>query len=169
MRALLIVLVLVLGALVAGSAALFVWPREDDVDHADAIVVLAGDFTRRLPTGRRLWERGVAPTLVLSVEPDPEYPRGLCRRPRVVCFRADPYSTAGEAETFAPIARRRGWKRVLVVSSVYHVTRARMIFRRCVDAEVDAVGAGEPVLGLLHNIAWEWPKLGYALTVKRDC
>ena len=162
-------LLLLLGALSVATAFLFVWPREDDVARADAVLVLAGNFKKRLPEGRQLWERGIAPTLVLSVEPDEDYPRELCRRPRIVCFDAKPYSTAGEAETFAPIARRRGWSRILLVTSVYHVTRARMLFRRCVDGEVDAVGTHEPAFGLLHNIAWEWPKLGYALTVKRGC
>jgi uncharacterized SAM-binding protein YcdF (DUF218 family) len=168
-RALLVLLVVLLLALAAGSAVLFVWPREDEVAHADAIVVLAGNFKDRLPEGRRLWERGVAPTLVLSVEPEPDYPRALCRRPRVVCFEADPYSTSGEAETLAPIARRRGWKSILLVTSVYHVTRARMLFGRCVAGKVYAVGVDEPALELLHGIVWEWPKLGYAVAVKRAC
>jgi uncharacterized SAM-binding protein YcdF (DUF218 family) len=168
-RRILVLLLVLIVALVVGSALLFVWPREDEVDRADAIVVLAGNFRHRLPDGRRLWERGVAPTLVLSVEPDEDYPRGLCRRPRVVCFTAKPYSTVGEAETLAPIVRRRGWKKIVLVTSVYHVTRARLLFRRCVDGEVQAYGAHEPVLDLLHGLAWEWPKLAYALTLKRDC
>jgi hypothetical protein len=44
-----------------------------------------------------------------------------------------------------------------------------MLFRRCVDGDVYAVGADEPALDLLHGLVWEWPKLGYALTAERGC
>lgn len=169
MRRALAVLVLLLAALAVASFVLFVHPREDSVAHADAVVVLAGDVEDRLPEGRRLWEQGVAPTLALSRDHDWEFPDALCRRPRVVCFDADPYSTIGEAEAFGALARRRGWKRVLLVTSVYHVTRARMLFARCVDGDVYATGTGEPAGALLHGLVWEWPKLGYSLTVKRGC
>jgi hypothetical protein len=168
-RRVLVLLVLVLAALAVASTILFVRPREDHPVRVDAILVLAGNATDRVPEGLRLWHAGVAPTLVLSRDTDDDFPRGLCGRPRVVCFQADPYSTIGEAESFAPIARRRGWKRVLLVSSVYHVTRARMLFRRCVGDGVLATGSHEPPLDLLHGLVWEWPKLGYSLTVKRDC
>jgi uncharacterized SAM-binding protein YcdF (DUF218 family) len=167
-RILFVLLVLALGVVVA-SVLLFVRPREDEPARADAILVLAGNVEGRLPEGLRLWREGVAPTLVLSRDLDDDFPRALCRRPRVICFDAKPYSTIGEAESFAPIARRHRWKRVLLVSSRYHVTRARMLFSRCVDAQVLATGTHEPPVDLVHGLVWEWPKLGYSLTVKRDC
>ena len=50
---------------------------------------------------------------------------------RVVCFTAVPFSTRGEAETVARLARARGWHSVVVVTSTFHITRAHMLFRRC--------------------------------------
>jgi hypothetical protein len=165
----LLVLVVLPAAFLAVSARLYAWPDEDAPRRVDVVLVLAGDFEDRLPVGRELVERGVARELALSEEPDPDYPRRLCRRPRVSCFQADPYSTIGEAATFRSVAARHGWRSVLVVTSVYHVTRARMLFRRCLDGPVYATGADEGALGLAHGAFWEWPKLVYSLTVRRGC
>lgn len=169
MRLWILVVLLLLAAFVALGARLFVWPDEDAPRRVDAVVVLAGDWEDRLPLAQGLVEQGVARTLVLSEEPVADYPRDLCRRANVTCFQADPYSTTGEAQTFAPLARRRGWRSVVVVTSVYHVTRARLLFRRCLDGTVFVVGADEPALDLLHGAAWEWPKLVHALTLRRGC
>ena len=160
-------------ALVAAFAGLSVWlfafPRERVPQDADAVVVLAGNWQVRLAVGRRLVREGAAPVLALSEDTDDDWPRGLCRNANVVCFQADPYSTYGEAETLGEVAERRGWDDVVVVTSDYHLTRARLLLDRCVDGEVGAVAAEEPFLEWLHGAAWEWPKLLHALTVKRGC
>ena len=88
---------------------------------------------------------------------------------RTICFHPQPYSTRGEARFVARLARRRGWRRVVIVTSTYHVTRARMIFRRCVAGDVDAVGARPPLAEWATGVAYEWAKLGYALTLGRRC
>jgi uncharacterized SAM-binding protein YcdF (DUF218 family) len=119
---------------------------------------------------------GVAPTLVISGGLDPRQPeaRQLCREgqidgSRVLCFMPDPDSTRGEAHKVAELAERLGWQRVLLVTSTFHVTRARMLFDRCLDADVDAVGAQYPWTSIPTAIAGEWVKLGLSLTVNRDC
>jgi uncharacterized SAM-binding protein YcdF (DUF218 family) len=165
----LLVLALLAAAFVALTARLFAFPAEDAPERADVVVVLAGNSDLRIPAGRRLVREGVAPRLVLSEEDNRDFPRVLCRRADVTCFQADPFSTTGEAATFGELARRRGWRRVVVVTSDYHLTRARLLFERCVGGDVDAVAADEDVLSWLHGTAWEWPKLLHALTVKRDC
>lgn len=164
-----LLLILVVLALAGASARFIVWPEEDAPGRADAIVVLAGDPERRVPEGLRLFESGAAPALVLSADGDQDFPRELCRRESVVCFEARPYSTTGEAETFARLAHRRSWRSVIVVTSRYHVVRARLVFRRCVDGDVRAVGVGADLIDFAYGAAWEWPKLAHALTVKRDC
>ena len=169
MRLWLLVLAVLAAAFVALTVRLFAFPGEDAPARADAVVVLAGNSGLRIPAGRRLVREGVAPRLVLSEENDRDFPRALCRRENVTCFQADPFSTAGEAAAFGELARRRGWRRVVVVTSDYHLTRARLLFERCVDGDVGAVAADEGVIGWLHGTAWEWPKLIHALTVKRDC
>src|ERR671910_2058247 len=95
-------------------AVLFVWPRDDSPRRADAVVVLAGGRKLRLEKGLELMRRDLAHTLVIS---DGEA-RGwleanrLCKGAatgfRVVCFTPDPYSTQGEAQGVARLARERG-------------------------------------------------------------
>jgi hypothetical protein len=171
LRKALVVLAALVVLWLTACAFLFLWPREDSVSHADAIVVLAGDATHRIPPGVALFRRGVAPNLVLSRDTGPGWDRrsGLCGRRRVVCFRAKPFSTQGEAETVARIARRRGWRSLVVVSSRYHVFRARMLFRRCVKGRVDAVGTGYDRRWLPLILPLESAKLLRALTTERGC
>lgn len=159
--------------LAAATAALFVFPPEDHPRRADVVVVLSGSHDR-LPEGLELMRRGVAPVLVISDGAVPGWPAAnrLCRGGvsfRVVCFHANPYSTRGEARFVAGLMRRRGWTRVVVVTSRYHVLRARMDFRRCVDGDVDGVGASTSLAKWVAGAALEWPKLGYALTLGRGC
>jgi uncharacterized SAM-binding protein YcdF (DUF218 family) len=118
--------------------------------------------------------RRVAPVLVISDGAVPGWSLGnrLCRGGasfRVVCFHPDPYSTRGEARFVAGLMKRRGWKHVVVVTSRYHVLRARMDFRRCVDGDVDGVGASTSLGRWAAGIVQEWPKLAYALTFGRSC
>jgi uncharacterized SAM-binding protein YcdF (DUF218 family) len=164
--------------LVAWSVAtvrlLFI-PTEDDVVKADAVVVLAGSKHERLDRGLELVRDGVAPVLVISDGFDPRQPRAnrLCQDGgegfSVACFTPDPDSTRGEARKVAELARKHGWQRVLLVTSRFHVTRARMLFDRCVDADVDAVGVDYPWRSVPAAVAGEWVKLGLSTTVTRGC
>lgn len=157
------------------SAWLFLFPAQDSPRRADAVVVLAGARKPRLAKGLELVRKGVAPVLVISDGRDPFWPEAnrLCRNGgatfRVVCFRPDPYNTRGEAEAIGRLARRRGWRSVVVVTSTFHVTRARMLFERCVDGDVDAVGASYAKKRLPKYVLSEWVKLTYAVTLGRDC
>jgi uncharacterized SAM-binding protein YcdF (DUF218 family) len=157
------------------AAVLFVFPREDSVTRADAIVVLAGGKKERLGKALDLVDDGVSRTLVISDGRDPGWPEAnrLCDGARseltVICFRPDPYSTRGEAEAVARMAGERGWRHVAVVTSTFHVFRARMLFDRCIDSEVDVVGASYPLIFLPRQIVFETLKLSYALTFGRSC
>jgi uncharacterized SAM-binding protein YcdF (DUF218 family) len=165
--------VLVVAWIVATVRIVFV-PAEDDPGKADAVVVLAGSKHERLDRGLELVRDGVAPTLVISDGFDPRQPRAnrLCREGgdgfSVACFTPDPDSTRGEAQGVAELARKHGWRRVLLVTSRFHVTRARMLFDRCLDADVDAVGVDYPWTSVPAAVAGEWVKLGLA-TVARGC
>jgi uncharacterized SAM-binding protein YcdF (DUF218 family) len=174
MRRLLILLLVLVAAWVAASLALFVFPRQDAPRHADAVVVLAGSRRERLPKALELMRRGVAPVLLISGGRDPRWKQAhpYCAgtsRFRTICFDAKPFSTRGEAETVARMARKRGWRSVVVVTSTYHVFRARMLFRRCFDGRVQAVGGTPRPLGWAFGVLFEWPKLAYALTTRRSC
>jgi uncharacterized SAM-binding protein YcdF (DUF218 family) len=170
------VLAVLVGLWLVLCAFLFLWPREDSPERVDAVVVLAGGRKFRLEKGLELMRRGVAHTLVISDGRAPQWPEAnrLCDRGqgagfRVVCFKPDPYSTSGEAEMVARLARARGWRSVAVVTSTFHVFRARMLFERCVDGDVAAVGARYKLRYLPAALFWETGKLAYALTVDRDC
>ena len=159
-------MLIALAALALASVPLFILYDDDRVTKADAVMVLAGE-QRRLPVGLELVERGVAPLLVISDGLDPRWTRAnrLCRYgdpERVVCIRPDPYSTRGEARLAARLARERGWDSLVVVSSRFHLFRARMLFERCFDGRLDLVGSPNPKLGLPVAIALEWAKLGRA-------
>ena len=148
------------------------FPREDSTRRADVVVVLAGSPSDRLPEGLALVRRHVAPVLYVS-DGAREAKRGFCSRARpfrVLCVRPLPYSTRGEAETVARIAAARGWRRIVVVTSEYHVRRARMLFDRCLGSgHVAVVGTRPSLPRFALGALLEWPKLALALTVRRAC
>jgi len=88
---------------------------------------------------------------------------------RVVCFQPSPFSTQGEARVVARLARQRGWKRVVVVTSTFHVTRARMLFARCYHDKLWVVGSEWPWWRLPEEWVSETGKLLVQLTVQRGC
>jgi uncharacterized SAM-binding protein YcdF (DUF218 family) len=173
---------LVLGALVAAwlvaCAVLFVWPPAETgaPPHADAVVVLSGDH-HRLPPALALIRRGVAPVLAISsISHTPKWKAAiaLCRAgryagARVVCFEANPYSTQGEAEAVGRLARRDGWHSIVVVSSTFHLTRAKLLFRRCYAGRLSLVGSPVAWWRVPGEWASETGKLLVQLTVERGC
>ena len=169
MRTVALVLAAIVGLLVAASLFLFVLVPSDSPKDADAIVVLSGDRAR-LTTGLRLFREGVAPTLLISRDSRPwREVDALCGRDGITCFRADPYSTEGEAETVERLSREQGWNRLVVVTSRYHLRRARMLFERCLHRRPQVVAARTTFLDYLEVVPWEWGKLLYQLTVDRSC
>ena len=168
MRARALVAIL-LAAFVAATLWLFVLVPSAHPRHADAIVVLAGDRDR-LDTGLRLLHDGVAPELLLSRDPAPWHRADVvCVHKEVVCFHARPYSTQGEAETTTRLARTHRWHRIVIVTSRYHLRRARMLFHRCLHFTPSIVGAPTTVWDYVQNIPKEWAKLVYQVTLDRGC
>jgi uncharacterized SAM-binding protein YcdF (DUF218 family) len=174
----LLVAVTLVAVLLLACLVLFVWPPAESSPpaHADVVVVLSGN-TRRLPPALALIRRGVAPLLALStVQRTPHWPEAerLCAThryagARVLCFTAVPFSTEGEARTVARLARERGWRSVVVVTSTFHVTRAHMLFRRCYHGPLWVVGSGSTWWKLPEEWLSEAGKLVVQLTVRRGC
>jgi len=176
-RILLVVAGLVALWLVA-VAFLFVWPRADTPPkHADAVVVLSGGLDRRLDPALQLVRQGVAPTLVISTPFRGRWPKAqnLCTgkvKPagfKVLCFDAVPFSTQGEARAIARLAAAHRWTRVVVVTSTFHVTRARMLIERCYHDKLWVVGSEWPWWRLPEEWIDETGKLLFQLTVERSC
>lgn len=159
------------------SLPLFVLPSVDEPEDvraapADAVVVLGGGNGERIASASSLLGRlpDPPPQLLLSVPYAP--PLLSCGevpdRPAVDvrCVVPDPLTTSGEAATVTALAADQGWDRIVVVTSDYHVTRARWLFGACVEQQAPSlevlwvVGETEPLsLRGLWQIATEWPSL----------
>jgi uncharacterized SAM-binding protein YcdF (DUF218 family) len=137
---------------------------------ADAIVALDGDRPRRVRAAVALAAAGYAPTIVV-VRGDnaaPELLRASSLPFEVVWFAPDPPSTRGEARGIAALVRERGWTRLVVVTSTFHVFRARLILRRALGCDIRVVAAGMNRRRLPQHLASELAKLVLALTLRRS-
>jgi uncharacterized SAM-binding protein YcdF (DUF218 family) len=178
-RRLILATSVLLAAWLVAAAVLFVWPSAaSSPRRGNAIVVLSGGRNSRLEPALELLRHGVASLLVISSPAqDPKWLTAtrLCNahralgRFRVLCFEAHPYSTEGEARAIARLARLHGWKHVIVVTSTYHVTRARMLIRRCYKGGLSMVGTPSTWWRLPEEWASETGKLLVQLTVERGC
>ena len=130
---------------------------------ADAVVVLGGR-PNRVPVGVALVRAGVAPVLVVF-NADGAAPHSA-EAGEVVAIRPDPYTTRGEAAIAAQLARERAWRSLVVVTSSYHVPRARRIFRRAFDGELTLVPAAATLWRLPYDVASEAAKW-VALAIRR--
>jgi hypothetical protein len=70
-----------------------------------------------------------------------------CDEPQFRCMRPDPFSTRGEAVLAARLADEDGWTELTVVTSWWHVHRASLHLRACLDIPfrmLAARGSDEP-------------------------
>lgn len=164
-------------ALFTASGAMLAWmvvsPPTTVPAAADAVVLLSGDGGR-LPEALHLMDLDVAPTLVFVGEPDILAVVDLCRdaqRFEVVCLKPSPDTTQTEAQATGELARARRWKSIVLVTSRYHLTRARLLFNRCFDGTVYPVG-DPPRYGpsfARRQIVHEWLGLVHATFLARGC
>lgn len=140
-----------LGAAFVAFGGSFLY-SEDALRPADAIFVLGGSRMERPLEAADLYLKGLAPAIVLPEEaPDGgqlaleergiPFPSGaeLARdalgrvgvpREAVLIPDGTHNSTAAEAETLHELVLQRGWRRVIVVTSRMHTTRAGFAIRR---------------------------------------
>ncbi len=166
-----VTLLLVIPLLLVATARLFVWPPTDQLSRADAVIALGGDPGQlRAKMALQLAREGYAPVAVISLGGKKAVP---CPRPvhgvTIVCFRADPLDTRGEAEYTSRLVARRHWKRIIVVSERSQATRARMLFKRCTSAQLEMVPVTDPRNRLPYDVVYEWGALTKALVVDRSC
>jgi uncharacterized SAM-binding protein YcdF (DUF218 family) len=128
------------------------------VEKADAIVPLGGIFGPpvaegclpnvaqagdRLEAGIVLWQRGKAEWLVFTGARIPwegrtEVEGALSKRAAVergvpaekILVTRDIGNTADEARAVADLMKERGWKKVILVTSAFHMPRAARLFRK---------------------------------------
>jgi len=146
-------LLLLAGTGVYGFLNLGRWlAPQDPLTKADAIFVLAGTVAERPLEAADLYRAGYAPVILVTRDlPEPaaiiagqrgaHLPEryelnlsmllelGVPRAALVVPDRVHD-NTAAEAGTLREVAQKLGWKKVIVVSSTYHLRRVAMICRR---------------------------------------
>lgn len=128
--------------------------RTDAIEKADAVLVLAGDYSgRRLIKGAELVREGHAPIalvsgpwvmygrneahLAIDFALSKGFPKELFRP---VLHQSD--STAEEAIAFRKVFREEGMRKVLIVTSDFHTRRAGAIFRRTIpDVAIRMIAA----------------------------
>jgi uncharacterized SAM-binding protein YcdF (DUF218 family) len=167
-------LIAVLVAAVAAFAAgypVYVSPTVDPISPdrpADAVVALGGD-PRTGPYAQQLVTRGLARTLVLSDPYDgwPNSVTALCREAAdrqdgsVLCFDPNPRTTRGEARAITRLAADHGWRDVIVVVPIYHVSRARMIVQRCFVGDLAVIETPDPVPPWVWIYQYGYQTAGY--------
>jgi len=125
-------------------------PTINKVTKVDAMVVIGPPDDDRLDEARTLLARGISTQLVISI---PAYnffgAKRLCATPpagvTTHCFDPNPGTTKGEAEEVRRLAAQFHWNSILVITSKYHVSRARMIFDNCIVGRVEVVSAHKSI------------------------
>lgn len=135
---------------VFAAVLLFYYPQVHEPAKADAVVVLAGAASERLPVGRDLTYQGYAGELVLSTTDTPgnritDMYCDYISSPAVTCFFPEPMTTRGEARAVARLAADNGWDNLIVVTSRYHLQRAETNISQCSTAALTMV-ASDPDL-----------------------
>lgn len=116
--------------------------------RTDAVVMLGGASTERLPVAQRLRASLNVPVLVVThtdtpgnatadalCQPDSPRPDGL------LCLTLDEKDTRGEARAIGNLVSAEGWTTITVVTSNYHVARAGLLIDQCTTAHVALVGS----------------------------
>ena len=136
-----------------GCLLVVVEPTVNKLAKVDAILVLGPpDVDGRAEAAYALASQHYASTVVISVESElQQQVKGACRNQnpgyQVICFQPDPRTTQGEAREIGRLAREHHWHSIIVVTSTYHISRARMIIQRCMPGTVLMVAApGKPAM-----------------------
>jgi len=150
------ILAALLALIAAGSYAFLNAGRwlspETPLTHADAIFVLAGTVAERPLEAADLYREGYAPRILVTRDTPERAETIAASRGARVPARADMNreilvelgipptaliipdrlhdNTASEAATLREVAVKEGWRRVIVVTSVYHLRRAAIVCRR---------------------------------------
>ncbi len=126
------------------------WIVNEPAARADAILVLGDDnfYGDRATEAAQLFRQGVAPVVVASgrrlrpsagmselIEHD-LIERGIPKE-NVLRFSQDADNTREEAIALRRLAKEKGWKNVVVVTSNYHTRRVRYIFQKVFPSGVE--------------------------------
>jgi len=169
-RRVLAVLAVVVVAFGVVTARLLVWPAQGMPARVSAIVMLAGPGARTR-VALELARQHRAP--VLAVSRGWQGYGGPCPPPvpgvKLICFEPDPGNTRGEAEALGRLAKQYRWSSVVLVTTTFQDTRARILAKRCFGGSVYVIAAPMPLSSWPYQIAYGWGALAKALVVHRAC
>jgi uncharacterized SAM-binding protein YcdF (DUF218 family) len=141
----LVVVVTALGLMGTSGYILFTDAHVDQLQRADAVIVLGGEHDGREDYGIGLARDGWAPNVVLS-NPYPDTDSVMARACAqstsgidVICVRPSSFTTRGEAEMMHRLAAEKSWHKIIVVTWNYHLPRARLVFRQCFSPDANVV------------------------------
>jgi uncharacterized SAM-binding protein YcdF (DUF218 family) len=160
-----------------GGYFVVVHPVTNILRQADAIVVLGSpDVDGRQSYAFTLAEQDYASTIAISVGSRRQLDfKTACHNPpndlTVLCFVPNPPTTKGEAHQIRTFAAQYHWKSVIVVTSSYHISRARMIIGRCFGGDVmmSAPAAQHSIGTIAYQYVYQTAGYLKALTVDHGC
>ncbi|MFI1915542.1 YdcF family protein [Nocardia sp. NPDC020380] len=172
-RAWMTAILVAIAVFVAALWPVYVRPRVDTPEHADAILVLGGAHDGREELGLRLAHEGYAPRVLISNPYDhSELVNRICHGGysfQVECFDPNPRTTRGEGRYLAERAREEGWRRVLVVTFTPHISRARHILGKCWQGDILMLDAHPRIGPLRWAYQYLYQSAGYLKAVFEDC
>lgn len=163
-----------LTAIIAVGWPVYVNPKIDEPEQADAIIVLGGAHDGREELGLTLAEQGYAPQIIFSnpYRADDTKMKAICEGTyafELSCFTPYPSTTRGEGREIRRRAEQEGWKRVIVVTFIPHVSRTRHIIENCWDGEIKVVAQPQTLPIRTWTFNYIWQTAGYVRTVFEDC
>jgi uncharacterized SAM-binding protein YcdF (DUF218 family) len=170
--ALLAVVVVLVGLLAALWPFLF--PTSDEPFPDGPVIALGGNVARVSTSAELVDGADELRELVLSAGSIGAAAKlGIaCDPPAVQCVSPAPMNTFGEAILVDRMVADHGWERVTVVTDPFHLTRTRLLFRRCLDVPVRVVGTDtdDPFpTGRLFRASRELASATASFVVQRDC
>jgi DUF218 domain len=176
-RLVLVALFVLLITWLVGGYFVIVHPVTNTLHRADAIVVLgSADIDGRQAMAFRLADQNYASTVAISVGSARQLDFKLsCHNPpanlTVLCFVPDPPTTQGEARQIRTLSAQHHWTSIIVVTSSYHISRARMIFTGCFGGDVmmAAPAAHHSIATIGYQYAYQTAGYVKALVFDRGC
>jgi hypothetical protein len=147
----------------------------DRPEHADVIVVLAGETDRRPARALDLLREGYAPRILLDVPVGAKvynremlaiaeaYVQTLPERQQIGICPIKGLSTKAESKDIAQCLANTHPQRILVVTSDYHTRRALSVFRReFPDCHLSVAAASDPTqFGAKWWAHRQWAKINF--------
>jgi uncharacterized SAM-binding protein YcdF (DUF218 family) len=141
----------------------------DQVDRADAIVVLNGNTEERVRYGTQLYLEGRADVIIMSggnlVNNAPEsrlmkdMAVSLGVPPTAILTEEKSNTTITNARYSAEVIRQHGFRSILLVTSPYHSRRATRMFRDTLGPEVQVYSQPVPNSTVSLEHWWLYPQM----------